>query len=103
MGVATSLGRTYKSPEENKLLRIPSKEITISPPTKIVSKSKSTMDQMKDFIVQPWFLGVLGGVIFLLIVLLLLCCLCKRSSNKKEVDNLPIELQNTESVRKAPR
>ena len=68
-----------------------------------MSEKKSTMEQIKDFIIQPWFLGVLGGVILILILILVLCCACRRSSNKKDVDNLPIELQNTEAVRKTTR
>ena len=92
MIASTSLGRTYSSPEESILLR-----------TAVVSSHKSTLEQIKDFIVQPWFLGVLGGLIFLLILLLLLCCVCRRSSKKKNVDDLPIEMQNTQTVRKPPR
>ncbi|CAB3986466.1 roundabout homolog 1-like isoform X1 [Paramuricea clavata] len=89
MSVSTTLGRTYSSPEKSILL-----------PSPFMSEKKSTMEQIKDFIIQPWFLGVLGGVILILILILVLCCVCRRSSNKKDVDNLPIELQNTEAVRK---
>jgi hypothetical protein len=92
MSVTTALGRSYSSQEESIVLRAP-----------IVNSQKSTLEKIKDFVIQPWFLGVLGGVLFLLILVLLLCCVCRRSSNKKDVDNVPIELQNTEAVRKAPR
>ena len=95
MSVTTTFGRTYMSPEK-------SVSLGIQTPT----ADKSTLDQIKDFIIQPWFLGVLGGVIFILILIILICCVCKRSSNKKHADDLPIELQNAnppQTVRKTTR
>lgn len=102
MSVLTALGRTYESPEQSVLLQTP----FIDGKKPVASEKKSLMKQIKDFIIQPWFLGVLGGVIVILVLLLLLCCICRRSSSKKDVDDLPIELENTthpEAVRKAPR
>lgn len=93
MSVATTLGRTYTSPQKSIALRVP-----------VDVTKKSKMDHIRDFIIQPWFLGALGGVIVLLILILLMCCICRRSSTMKDMDS--IELQDTnppEAVRKAPR
>lgn len=102
MSVRTALGRIYYSPEESVLL-----QTSVDDGKKpIASEKKSLMKRIKDFIIQPWFLGVLGGVIVILVLFLLLCCICRRSSSKKDADDLPIELENTnhpEAVRKAPR
>ena len=65
------------------------------------SPSKSLEQEIKEFILQPWFLGLLGGLIVLLILLIIFCCFCKRSSAKN--DDLPIPLQdrnNFEAIRK---
>ena len=102
MHVQTTLGRTYYSPEESVLLQKSFDEGK----KPIASEKKSLMNRIKDFIIQPWFLGVLGGVIVILVLFLLLCCICRRSSSKKDANDLPIELENTnhpEAVRKAPR
>ena len=54
------------------------------------STSESLLDKIKTFVLQPWFLGVLGGVLVILIAIILICCLCKRSSPKKDVDTFSI-------------
>lgn len=96
MNVVTTLGRIYSSPTRSISSIVP------LPRRPLANEGKSTMEQIKDFIIQPWFLGVLGAVIIVLLVVLVLCCLCKHS-NKKDVDDLPIELQNPQAVRKATR